>query len=110
MSHRKCVINPSRMSHLSLVSHQVLDVPRIGSSLSHDHTLHSLKHSTVTVNALSCPAQYWELEFKAITDMTPFSRGLLMFNRNIRGVPVVTQQLTNPTSIHEDSGSISGLL
>ena len=25
------------------------------------------------------------------------------------GVPVVAQQLTNPTSIHEDTGSIHGL-
>ena len=27
----------------------------------------------------------------------------------VGGVPVVAQQLTNPTSIHEDTGSISGL-
>ena len=29
--------------------------------------------------------------------------------KNLSGVPVVTQWLTNPTSIHEDTGSIPGL-
>ena len=28
---------------------------------------------------------------------------------NMPGVPVVAQRLTNPTSIHEDAGSIPGL-
>ena len=28
---------------------------------------------------------------------------------NFLGVPVVAQQVTNPTSIHEDTGSIPGL-
>ena len=35
--------------------------------------------------------------------MAPNSSGVLL------GVPVVAQRLTNPTSIHEDSGSIPGL-
>ena len=29
--------------------------------------------------------------------------------KNVQGVPVVAQQVTNPTSSHEDAGSISGL-
>ena len=27
----------------------------------------------------------------------------------LSGVPIIAQQLTNPTNIHEDSGSIPGL-
>ena len=31
------------------------------------------------------------------------------YEKKNTGVPVVAQQLTNPTSIHEDKGSIPGL-
>ena len=31
-----------------------------------------------------------------------------MLERLFQGVPVVAQQVTNPTSIHEDEGSIPG--
>ena len=36
-------------------------------------------------------------------------RGLLLLKINNIGVPVVAQQITSPTSIHEDVGSIPGL-
>ena len=32
-----------------------------------------------------------------------------ILSRKIIGVPIMAQQLTNPTSIHEDVGSIPGL-
>ena len=36
--------------------------------------------------------------------------GLYSFNQDtVLGVPAVAQQLTNPTSIHDDAGSIPGL-
>ena len=32
------------------------------------------------------------------------------FKKNVFGVPVVAQWVSNPTSIHEDSNSIPGLV
>ena len=33
----------------------------------------------------------------------------LLYSRKLTGVPIVAQRLANPTSIHEDVGSIPGL-
>ena len=39
-----------------------------------------------------------------------YQRGMIfLWESSFLEVPVVAQQLTNPTSIHEDSGSIPGL-
>lgn len=38
------------LPHLFLASDQVLNVPRMCPSLSHDYTLHSLKHSTQVIH------------------------------------------------------------
>ena len=35
--------------------------------------------------------------------------GHLLLRREYKGLPIVAQQVTNPTSIHEDAGSIPGL-
>ena len=48
-----------------------------------------------------CLAPYFEIVFKT-TRLSPYKIAL--------GVPIVPQQLTNPTSIHEDVDSIPGLL
>ena len=37
------------------------------------------------------------------------SNELVNITKKMQRVPVVAQQLTNPTSIHEDAGSIPGL-
>ena len=39
----------------------------------------------------------------------PKSSSDLNFKNSMLGVPLVTQQLTNPTVIHEDASLISGL-
>ena len=40
---------------------------------------------------------------------TPLVKGKRIYLKDIRGVPVVAQQVMNLTSIHEDVGSIPGL-
>ena len=35
---------------------------------------------------------------------------ICFFKKHAQGVPVVVQRVTNPTSIHEDVGSIPGLI
>ena len=40
----------------------------------------------------------------------PFPTNKFVLNNKTHGVPVVDQQLANPTRIHEDVGSIPGLV
>ena len=48
---------------------------------------------------------------KGFVSLWPWRKGLLKmgFKKKIFGVPDVAQWLTNPTSTHEDVGSIPGL-
>ena len=39
----------------------------------------------------------------------PQGNPLLLYFKAALGIPIVAQQLTNPTSIHDDAGSIPGL-
>lgn len=66
-------------SPLPFPSHQVLNVTRMCPSLSHDYTLHSLKHSTQVIHQVLFFAQplYWELEFKNLAAMTPILQQLV---------------------------------
>ena len=51
--------------------------------------------------------------FNGLVDLLSCSLNMIflqkMLIKTIIAVPVMAQQLTNPTSIHEDSGLISGL-
>ena len=44
-----------------------------------------------------------------LSDLNGEERVKSVFEKNSQGVPIMTQWLMNPTSIHEDLSSISGL-
>ena len=48
-------------------------------------------------------------QFKGDQLAEAFQRASILWSQESQGVPVMAQQVTNPTSIYEDAGSIPGL-
>ena len=54
---------------------------------------------------------WWRKDNRYKSGFAPFARIFLCSHLKLCwGVPIVAEQLTNSTSIHEDSGSIPGLV